>query len=91
MHEGRFAGLNIHQLMLQELSSLSEKKHVPEFQELAEIAPMIGLAVGRKGLSYGPDVGMASGEDVLKLFFEDDLGFRIVWDYLRLGKDPVKV
>ncbi|KAK8076686.1 pyridine nucleotide-disulfide oxidoreductase-like protein [Apiospora phragmitis] len=91
MHEGKFAGLNIHQLMLQELSSLSEKKHTPEFQELAEIAPMIGLAVGRKGLSYGPGEGMKSGEDVLKVFFEDDLGFRIVWDYLRLGKDPVKV
>lgn len=76
MHEGRFAGLNIHQLMLQELSSLSEKKHTPEFQELAEIPPMIGLAVGKMGLSYGPDVGMNSGEDVLKLFFGDDLGFR---------------
>ncbi|KAK7936695.1 uncharacterized protein PG986_015133 [Apiospora aurea] len=96
MHEGRFAGLNIHQLMLQELSlasssSESGEKHVPEFQELAEIPPMIGLAVGKKGLSYGPDVGMKSGEDVLKLFFEDDLGFRIVWDYLRLGQDPAKV
>ncbi|KAK8108487.1 hypothetical protein PG984_014288 [Apiospora sp. TS-2023a] len=96
MHEGRFAGLNIHQLMLQELSSFSsstseKEKHVPEFQELAEIPPMIGLAVGKMGLSYGPDVGMQSGEDVLKLFFEDDLGFNIVWKYLRLGQDPVKV
>ncbi|KAK8007799.1 hypothetical protein PG989_001789 [Apiospora arundinis] len=91
MHEGRYAGLNIHQLMLQELSSLSEQKHTPEFQELQEIPPMIGLAVGKKGLSYGPEVGMDSGEDVLKLFFEGDLGFRIVWDYLRLGQDPVKV
>ncbi|KAK7918029.1 hypothetical protein PG985_009903 [Apiospora marii] len=59
MHEGRFAGLNIHQLMLQELSSFSssEKKHEPVFQELAEIPPMIGLAVGKMGLSYGPDEG----------------------------------
>ncbi|KAK8123909.1 hypothetical protein PG999_003827 [Apiospora kogelbergensis] len=95
MHEGRFAGLNIHQLMLQELSAFSssgsEEKHKPEFQELQEIPPMIGLAVGKKGLSYGPDVGMDSGEEVLKLFFGDDLGFKIVWDYLRLGQDPVKV
>lgn len=80
MHEGRFAGLNIHQLMLQELSAFSSsdagEKHKPEFQELQEIPPMIGLAVGKKGLSYGPDVGMDSGEEVLKLFFGDDLGFK---------------
>lgn len=76
MHEGRLAGLNIHQLMLRELSAGAAEPHAPAFQELSEIPPMIGLAVGRMGLSYGPDEGMKSGEEVLKLFFGDDLGFK---------------
>ena len=70
MHEGKFAGLNIHQLMLQELAGKA-----PEFNELAEIPPMIGLAVGKNGVSYGPE-GMKSGPTVMTYFFEEDLGFR---------------
>ncbi|KAI1815255.1 FAD/NAD(P)-binding domain-containing protein [Poronia punctata] len=79
MHEGKFAAANVHQIMMQELQGKE-----PEFSQLGEIPPMIGLAVGKNALSYGTD-GMNYGPQVMKLFFEEDLGFRIVWDYLRLG------
>ncbi|KAI1075500.1 FAD/NAD(P)-binding domain-containing protein [Whalleya microplaca] len=79
MHEGKFAGLNIHQIMLQETQGKE-----PTFNELSEIPPMIGLAVGKTALAYGTE-GMSHGPQVMKVFFEDDLGFRIVWDHLRLG------
>ncbi|RYO76398.1 hypothetical protein DL766_004235 [Monosporascus sp. MC13-8B] len=79
MHEGKLAALNIYQLMQQQLLGKE-----PEFNRLAEIPPMIGLAVGKTALSCGPE-GMSHGPQVMKLFFEDDLGFRICWDHLRLG------
>ncbi|KAK6070595.1 hypothetical protein SCUP234_10073 [Seiridium cupressi] len=82
MHEGKYAGLNIHQIMQHEL----EGKEV-KLNEIGEIPPMIGLAVGKSAVSYGPD-GMNSGPQVMQVFFEEDLGFRICWDHLRLGGDP---
>lgn len=71
MHMGYFAAANMHEMML-------EKMHVAKtarLNELAEIAPMIGLAVGKKAVSYGPAQGVLSGEDVMKAFFGNDLGF----------------
>ncbi|KAI2615201.1 FAD/NAD(P)-binding domain-containing protein [Hypoxylon sp. NC1633] len=79
MHQGRFAGLNIHQLMLQDMQGKE-----PVLNQLGEVPPMIGLAVGKNALSYGPE-GMKHGKQVMEWFFEEDLGFRIVWDHLRLG------
>ncbi|KAH9990471.1 FAD/NAD(P)-binding domain-containing protein [Xylariaceae sp. FL0662B] len=79
MHQGKFAGLNIHQIMLQETQGKE-----PTFNEIGEVPPMIGLAVGSNALAYGTE-GMSHGPQVMKVFFEDDLGFRIVWDHLRLG------
>ena len=70
MHEGSLAALNIYQLMLRDL-----RGHEPVFNELREIPPMIGLAVGHTALSCGPE-GMNHGPQVMKLFFEEDLGFR---------------
>lgn len=70
MHEGKFAALNIHQLMLRDL-----KAKEPEFQELGEVPPMIGLAVGKSAMSCGPD-GLNHGPQVMQLFFGDDLGFK---------------
>ena len=70
MHQGTIAAKNIHQLMLQKISD-----HEPDLIKLGKIPPMIGLAVGRKAMSYGPDNGVNSGEDVAKIFFGDDLGF----------------
>ncbi|KAH9886111.1 FAD/NAD(P)-binding domain-containing protein [Xylariomycetidae sp. FL2044] len=96
MHEGKLAALNIHQLMLRDYSvdvdaageeperRRREQDKPPKLHELDEIPPMIGLAVGKSAVSYGPE-GMRHGPQVMKLFFEEDLGFRIVWDHLRLG------
>ncbi|KAI0455562.1 hypothetical protein F5B21DRAFT_470850 [Xylaria acuta] len=79
LYEGKIAGSNIHQIMLQQLQDKE-----PDFARLSEIPPMIGLAVGKNGLSYGAE-GMNYGPQVMQIFFEEDLGFRIVWDHLRLG------
>ncbi|KAI0165554.1 FAD/NAD(P)-binding domain-containing protein [Xylariaceae sp. FL1272] len=79
MHQGKLSSMNMHQLMLQQV-----KGKAPVFETLNEVPPMIGLAVGKNGLAYGPD-GLKTGPQVMQVFFEDDLGFRIVWDYLRLG------
>jgi hypothetical protein len=70
MHMGYLAAHNIHQLMQQRLKNVE-----PDFVELEEVPPMIGLAVGKKAVAYWPEAGMTSGEDVLKTFFGDDLGF----------------
>ncbi|KAH8201497.1 hypothetical protein TruAng_004345 [Truncatella angustata] len=83
MHQGKYAGLNIHQLMQRELVDKEVK-----FNEISEVPPMIGLAVGKVAVSYGPDDGMKSGPQVMQYFFENDLGFRICWDHLRLGGSP---
>ncbi|KAL2129099.1 hypothetical protein VTI74DRAFT_8216 [Chaetomium olivicolor] len=82
MHMGYFAANNIHQRMQQKTKDTETK-----FLELDEIPPMIGLAVGRKAVSYWPEGGVSSGEDVSKLFFGDDLGFAICWNHLGLGAD----
>lgn len=69
MHMGQYAAENIHQRML---------KHVygaePAFNELSEIPPMIGLAVGKKAVVYDPDEGTSDGEHLLKSYFGQDLG-----------------
>jgi NADH dehydrogenase FAD-containing subunit len=70
MHEGKFAGWNVHQIMQQQLQGKE-----PDFSRLSEIPPMIGLAVGKNGISYGTE-GMNYGPQVMQYFFEDDLGFR---------------
>ncbi|KAI0180582.1 FAD/NAD(P)-binding domain-containing protein [Hypoxylon sp. FL1284] len=79
MHEGRYAALNIHQMMLRDTQGKE-----PVFNELGHHPPMIGLAVGKNALSYGGE-GMKHGKQVMEWFFEEDLGFRICWDHLRLG------
>lgn len=38
------------------------------------MAPMIGLAVGKKAVASGPD-GTVSGEETMQAYFRDDLGF----------------
>ncbi|KXX79674.1 Apoptosis-inducing factor 2 [Madurella mycetomatis] len=84
MHMGYFAANNIHQQMQKKVAGRK-----PTFLELDEIPPMIGLAVGKKAVSYWPQAGMASGEDVMKAFFGDDLGFSICWNHLGLGGEKV--
>ncbi|KAL2429475.1 Oxidoreductase OXR1 [Exophiala dermatitidis] len=82
MHHGQYAAQNIHQLMLQETQGTK-----PKLTELAEAPPGIGIAVGKQGVAYYPSEGTKYGEDILRLFFEDDLANRICWDYLQLGKE----
>lgn len=84
MHMGYFAANNIHQRMME-----TSKDTKPAFSELDEIPPMIGLAVGKSAVSYWPSSGMSSGEDVMQLFFGDDLGFTICWNHLGLGSDKI--
>jgi hypothetical protein len=88
MHMGHYAAVNIHQLMLAKLTNasdspvdavpspqpLSSSPHKPRFLELDEVPPMIGLAVGKKAVACGPDIGTVSGEDVMHAYFRDDLG-----------------
>ncbi|KAL2258369.1 hypothetical protein VTK26DRAFT_8344 [Humicola hyalothermophila] len=84
MHMGYYAATNIHQRMQEKLAGKE-----PSFLELDEIPPMIGLAVGKQAVAYWPEGGLTSGEDVLKAFFNDDLGFSICWNHLRLGEEKV--
>lgn len=70
MHMGYFAAHNVHELVLEKMTG-----DAPKLQELAEVPPMIGLAVGKKAVSYGPAQGVMAGEDVMKAFFGNDLGF----------------
>ncbi|KAK4186299.1 apoptosis-inducing factor 2 [Podospora australis] len=86
MHMGCFAAINIHQRMIE--TSTGAK---PTLSQLDEIPPMIGLAVGKKAVSYWPQSGVSSGEDVMQLFFGDDLGFTICWNHLGLGDDKQKL
>lgn len=71
MHMGYYTASNIYEYMLQHTGSKKDIKLL----ELAEIPPMIGLAVGKQAVAYWPEGGMTSGEDVMKSFFGDDLGF----------------
>lgn len=78
---GYFAAHNIHQQQQMRTSTTTttattdEAIAKPKFLELDEIPPMIGLAVGKQAVAYWPEAGMTSGEEVIKSFFGDDLGF----------------
>lgn len=89
MHMGHYAAFNIHQQLLSS-SRTSPAKALdvakPAFMSLAEHPPVIGLAVGRTAVTYGPADGVKSGADVEKIMFGGDLGWSICWNYLRLGE-----
>ncbi|KAK4124324.1 FAD/NAD(P)-binding domain-containing protein [Parathielavia appendiculata] len=86
MHMGYYAATNVHQQMQLATGRIA----APNYLELAEIPPMIGLAVGRQAVSYWPEAGVDSGEEVMKVFFGEDLGFAICWNHLGLGVDGGK-
>lgn len=81
MHMGYFAAHNIHEMILEKMNGVA-----PKFLELGEVPPMIGLAVGKKAISYSPAQGACSGEDVMKAFFGNDLAFSICWRHMKLGE-----
>ncbi|KAH7041388.1 uncharacterized protein B0I36DRAFT_371621 [Microdochium trichocladiopsis] len=80
MHTGKFAGLNMYHLMLEDVTGKA-----PELFELDPIPPMIAIAVGGEAVAYGPE-GMSHGPQIMRSYFEEDLGFRICWDHMRLGE-----
>ncbi|EXJ83973.1 hypothetical protein A1O3_04640 [Capronia epimyces CBS 606.96] len=82
MHQGQYAAQNIHQLMLQEMQGTA-----PKFMELSEVPPMICIAIGNQAVAHYPTQGTKVGSDILQLFFENDLGNRICWDHMQLGKE----
>lgn len=86
MHGGHYIAYNIHQSVLKQVVG-----HQPKFQELQEIPPMIGLAVGKNAVAYGPDVGVITGPEVMEAYFRDDLGWAICWDYMQLGNQTPDV
>lgn len=70
MHQGLYVASNIYQKMMAYTRNIT-----PEYKELAiDIPPMMGLAVGKQAASYGPpDNSVTSGEDVMQMFFGNDL------------------
>lgn len=82
MNHGHYTAANIHQKMLKELDHSGTT--VPKFLEIAaDVPPCIGLAVGKKAVAYNPISGMDSGEEVTKVYFEDDLGFKSMYSFPR--------
>lgn len=70
MHQGHYVAMNIHQQLIEKRTGQEAA-----FYELNEVPPMIGLAVGKKAVAYGPSSGTISGEDVAHAYFRDDLGW----------------
>ncbi|KAJ5301897.1 hypothetical protein PENANT_c062G08435 [Penicillium antarcticum] len=81
MHQGHFAVANIHQKMMAERYKIE-----PKFVELAEVKPMMALALGATAVGYFPATGISSGDEVRNMFFNEDLGYQICWKWMRLGE-----
>lgn len=69
MHMGHYAARNIYATMRQETSAIR-----PDFLQLDEIPPMMGIAIGKTAVSYHPTTGVKHGQDELTSLFGDDLG-----------------
>lgn len=74
MHMGKLVAFNLYQIILRDQSAAKKKL---KFKEMRQVPPMITIAVGREAVSYAPwPMGISSGKRMMKIFFEDDLGFR---------------
>lgn len=71
MHMGFLVATNMHQEILIEQGLLKAHK----FLVLPEVQPMMALACGKKAISYSKEAGVAVGEDVMEMFFRENLGF----------------
>lgn len=69
MHQGHCAAVNIHQKMYAQLYGTN-----PDFLALAEVPPMMALALGKQAVGYFPSTGITVGDEVLRTFFGEDLG-----------------
>ena len=81
MHMGQYAANNIHQLMLAECSG--EK---PIFMSLQPFPSVIGLALGRKAVTYTPSEGTRDGQELMDTMFGDDMGHTS--KYSRFSGEP---
>lgn len=96
MHMGNYCAHNIHQHILSVTSSSSRPsslndigtRHVPQYKELTEHVPVIGIAIGTTCATYSPSEGVKSGPEVLQYMFGDDLGFNNCYNYMQLGQTP---
>ncbi|KAB8271533.1 hypothetical protein BDV30DRAFT_250024 [Aspergillus minisclerotigenes] len=81
IHMGHYAGTNIHQLMLAEVT-----KAKPEFMNLINYPPVMGLALGHTAVSYTPDEGTKHGKELLGTLFGEDMGYSICWNYMKMSE-----
>ena len=72
MHMGLLAANNIHQEILVSKGAKEEA----EYLTFPEVPPMIALACGKDAISYSVDDGAKVGEDIMDMFFGNDLGFK---------------
>lgn len=93
MHMGSYAAHNIHAHILSAIATTSSSSSTrssttdtPAYKSLTPHPPMIGLALGITGIAHSPTEGTSSGPEVLKMMFQDDLGFSICWNYMKLGE-----
>jgi hypothetical protein len=69
MHMGHYAAMNIYQHMLAECTGGN-----PDYQTLQPFPSVMGLALGKKAVSYTPGEGTREGEDLMKSLFGKDMG-----------------
>lgn len=69
MHMGHYAGHNLYEhLMAQSAGSKPDVKNLNPFPNV------IGLAVGKKAVSWTPDEGTKHGEELMTSLFGEDMG-----------------
>ncbi|KAF2715736.1 FAD/NAD(P)-binding domain-containing protein [Pleomassaria siparia CBS 279.74] len=77
---GQVAAQNIYASML----NSEDAAHDIKKTELPEWPAVIGIAVGKQCLTYDPKSGMKFGVEVMKGYFQDDLGWKANLKYLEL-------
>ncbi|CAI7671165.1 unnamed protein product [Penicillium pancosmium] len=81
MHMGHYAGHNLYEhLMAQSAGSKPDVKNLNPFPNV------IGLAVGKKAVSWTPDEGTKHGEELMTSLFGEDMGNSNCWNYMQLGE-----
>ncbi|KAI5288682.1 hypothetical protein KEM52_001064 [Ascosphaera acerosa] len=95
MHHGHLVAQNIHQHLLLQQHKLRPQTDgsetgafTPNYSHLEAAEPGMCVAIGKKAAAYSDTWGLQEGEETLKLFFEDDLGFNICWKHMGLGIEP---
>jgi hypothetical protein len=73
MAMGTLAANNIYKHILASESEASSEQKLSDFPH---VPPMIALALGTKAATYSPQDGVNSSEELLKIFFGDDLGHK---------------